>query len=257
MREERTKKILAITIPLIIALISILFVSGFATSTDFHAKTIRALDEKKTTVMELTAAAAATSTAITFIPGDAATPLAEKIADLSSYFLLVTCAIYLEKYLVTITGYAAFMLLIPIGCVLLSLSACLKKDAWKYLAGKLIVFGLAIFLVVPASVKVSDIIENTYQSSIDKTIEDAKQTTESIDNDSEEDKNALSGIISKVTDSVSEVTAKVKNVLNNFIEALAVLIVTSCVIPIAVMLFFVWIVKSLLGVNFNLPKQKV
>lgn len=257
MREERTKKILAIIIPLIAALISVFFVSRFATSTDFHAKTIQALDEKKTTVMELTAAAAATSTAITFIPGDAATPLAEKIADLSSYFLLVTCAIYLEKYLVTITGYAAFMLLIPIGCVLLSLSVCLKKSAWKYLASKLIIFGLAIFLVVPASVKVSDIIENTYQSSIDKTIEDAKQTTEAIDESTEEDENGLSGIISKVTGSVSEVTAKVKNVLNNFIEALAVLIVTSCVIPIAVMLFFVWIVKSLLGVNFNLPRQKI
>lgn len=255
MKEDRTKKVLAIVIPLIIALISALLVSRFAASTEFHAKTIQSLDEKKTTVMELTAAAAATSAAITLMPGDTATPIADKIADLSSYFLLVTCAIYLEKYLVTITGYAAFMVLIPIGCVLLSISACLKKRAWKYLAGKLIIFGLAIFLVVPASVKVSDIIEHTYQSSINKTIEDAKQTTEAIGEAEEEEENALSGIISKVKNSVAEVTSKIENVLNNFIEALAVLIVTSCVIPIAVMLFFVWIVKALLGVNINIPKQ--
>ncbi len=56
---------------------------------------------KKTTALELTAAATAASAAITLIPGDAGTPIADKLADLSSYFLIVVCAIYLEK----ISGY--------------------------------------------------------------------------------------------------------------------------------------------------------
>ena len=80
---------------------------------------IQSLDDKKTTALELTAAANKPSAAITLIPGDAGTPIADKLADLSSYFLIVVCAIYLEKYLVTITGLAAFKLLIPIGCILL------------------------------------------------------------------------------------------------------------------------------------------
>lgn len=257
MTEERTKKILMTVIPLIIALVSVLVISRFATSTEFHAKTIQSLDEKKTTVMELTAAATATSAAITLIPGDAATPIADKIADLSSYFLLVICAIYLEKYLVTIMGYAAFLILIPIGCVLLSASTFMKERMLKYLAWKLIVFGLAIFLVVPASVKVSNMIEDTYSSSIDETIESAKQTTDEIGDTAEEDEGALSGLFSTVKEGVSNLTTKVENVLNNFIEALAVLLVTSCVIPIVVLLFFVWIVKTLLGININFQRREI
>ena len=40
-----------------------------------------------------------------------------------------------------------------------------------------------------------------------------------------------------------------ENVLNRFIEALAVMIVTSCVIPILVLFFFVWVTKLILGVD--------
>lgn len=54
--------------------------------------------------------ATATSALITLIPGDVGTPIAEKVADLSGYLLIVLCAVYLEKYLVTLTGYAAFKL---------------------------------------------------------------------------------------------------------------------------------------------------
>lgn len=97
------KKAARIIIPFIIALISIFGVSRAAASPEFHAKTIESLDEKRNTVMELTAASTAASAAITLIPGDTATPIAEKLADLSTYFLVVLCAIYLEKYLVTIT----------------------------------------------------------------------------------------------------------------------------------------------------------
>lgn len=46
----------------------------------------------------------------------------------------------------------------------------------RKLAAKLAVFGIAIFLVVPASVKISDLIGDTYQAQIEATIEDAKST---------------------------------------------------------------------------------
>ena len=38
-------------------------------------------------------------------------------------------------------------------------------------------------------------------------------------------------------------------VLNRFLEALAVMLVTTCLIPILVLLFFVWLVKLILGVE--------
>ena len=111
MENEKQKKILFALIPIVIALLSFFVIARFTSSTEFNAKTIQSLDDKKTTVMELAAASTAASAAITLIPGDVGTPIANKLADLSSYFLIVLCAIYLEKYLVTITGYAAFKIL--------------------------------------------------------------------------------------------------------------------------------------------------
>ena len=36
-------------------------------------------------------------------------------------------------------------------------------------------------------------------------------------------------------------------ILNNLIEGIAVMIVTSCLIPIVVMLFFSWIIKAIVA----------
>lgn len=258
MKNTNWKQILKVAIPLMIALISIFGLSKIATSTETHAKTIESLDEKKTTVMELTAASTAASTAITLLPGDTATPLAEKLADLSSYFLVVLCAIYLEKYLLTITGYAAFTVLIPIACILWLVYTFKRNEALKRLAIKLAVFGAAIVLVVPTSMKVSDLIERTYTDSIEETIESAKQTTKKIEENvegTEKEEGFLNGVFSTVKGGVSGVVEKVESILNNFVEALAVMIVTSCVIPIVVLMFFVWLVKMVTGVDINMPKR--
>ena len=277
MENEKQKKILFALIPIVIALLSFFVIARFTSSTEFNAKTIQSLDDKKTTVMELAAASTAASAAITLIPGDVGTPIANKLADLSSYFLIVLCAIYLEKYLVTITGYAAFKILVPIACVFFSGYLLWRKEILRVVAQKFLLFGLAVYLVIPASVKVADMIETTYASSIESTIETAKQTTDEIesetgesgqvddkssneksqsDSDSDSKENAggfFSGLFNKVQEGVSTATANVENVLNNFIEALAILLVTSCLIPILVLIFFVWLVKMVLGLNIDIP----
>ena len=277
MENEKQKKIIFALIPIVIALLSFFVIARFTSSTEFNAKTIQSLDDKKTTVMELTAASTAASAAITLIPGDVGTPIANKLSDLSSYFLIVFSAIYLEKYLVTITGYAAFKILVPIACVFFSGYLLWRKEILRVVAQKFLLFGLAVYLVIPASVKVADMIETTYASSIESTIETAKQTTDEIesetgesgqvddkssneksqsDSDSDSKENAggfFSGLFNKVQEGVSTATANVENVLNNFIEALAILLVTSCLIPILVLIFFVWLVKMLLGLNIDIP----
>lgn len=137
---DRTKLRLAV-VPLVIAFFSVFVLAGVASSPQFHASTIAALDEKQTTVLELTAASTAASAAITLLPGDTATPIAEKLADLSSGFLLVLCAIYLEKYLLTITGMVTFDFLIPAAafCICCICSADGRRPgcwrgSWSYSA---------------------------------------------------------------------------------------------------------------------------
>ena len=65
--------------------------------------------------------------------------------------------------------------------------------------------------------------------------------------DSSDNRGVLSGIISGIKNGVSDISDKVESVLNNFIEALAVMLVTSCVIPVLVLVFFFWLAKSMLG----------
>ena len=285
------KKCIYLIVWLLIGILSFTVVEKYASSPDYHKETITSLDEKKATVLELTAATTATSALITLMPGDIGTPIAEKVADLSGYLLIVLCAVFLEKYLVTITGYAAFKVFIPLACVLFAGNQILENRSIGKLAKKLLVFGICIFLVVPASVKVSDLIETTYQSQIDATLEEAKgtqeilqdnieteeqtQASQSTENQTEETsgfdfwdkakdaissaKDTVSNAVENVTLSSEELVQKVENSLNRFVEAVAVMLITSCVIPILVLLVFFWLIKILLDVDFSggeIEKQK-
>ena len=260
--NKTLSKILRTVIPLLVAAASVFVISGYAASPEFHASTIASLDEKTGTVLELTAASAAASAAITLLPGDTATPIADKLAELSSYFLIVISAIYLEKYLTTITGYAAFVILIPAACILLSVNVFARKEMIRRVAWKLTVFGLAVALVIPASVRVSDMIDETYSASIQSTINAAIQTTDQIPAGEEEEAESeeiggIRGFISGVKETVSNTGDNIKKVLNNFVNALAVMLVTSCLIPILVMMFFIWVTKILIGSDVALVPRRI
>lgn len=264
---------------ILVAAISFFAVAGYASSPSNHKKTIASLDEKRNTVLGLTAGVTTTSALISMIPGDTGTPIAEKVADLSQYLLLILCAVFLEKYMVTITGLVTFKILIPVACILFIIVEFYDNVTFKNLAKKLLLFGIAIYLIVPASVELSDVIENTYQAQINEAIESAQDTEAIIDSTTENDgtqkgdtdsssnsdkstwdkvKDGISKAGSAITDTVEnvalsadELVNKVQNSLNNFIEAIAVMIITSCVIPILVIIFFIWLVKLIFNVDFG------
>ena len=169
----------------------------------------------------------------------------------------------LEKYLLTITGYAVFRFVLPAVCVLLIVRQFRSSEILAKLAFKLALFGMAVWLAVPGGITVSRMIEATYATSLSQTIEDAQSAADVIDtsadsdSDSDSEKSGFwSGITSSVQNAVSGVTEKFEKLLSNVMEALAVLIVTSCVLPVLVLLFLLWIVKMLTGIDFNLPKRK-
>ena len=127
-------------------------------------------------------------------------------------------------------------------------------------------------MLVPVSVKISQIIDETYDYTSVAAIEEVKKNADEI-----REKDKANDSIAKVrNEDVSwwnRMTASLKNAgkelrenisdkatigldtlqarLNNFIDAIAVLIVTSCVIPIAIMLIFLWLIKMAFGVNID------
>ena len=174
MEKLNSKTIISVVALILVAILSIFVIAPFASSAKTHANSIKTLDEKKITVMEITAATAGSATALAAIPGDATTPVANQILKLSSYLIIVIGAIFLEKVLITLTGFVAFKFLIPIACLLYAIYLFAEKDFFKNLAVKLAIFGIVISLVVPVSISVSNLIEKTYKDSINQTVEEAK-----------------------------------------------------------------------------------
>ena len=259
----------------VIALISLFVLSGVFSSPDTYSDTIKSLDSKKDTVLLLTATSAGASAALSAIPDDTCTPLAERLADLSGDFLIILTAIYLEKYLLTTFGFVAFAFLIPIGCVLAIAALLIRnrpglKRPLARLAEKLALLGIALVLTVPASVFVSNRIESTYQDSINSTIQAAEITTEAATDTNEEvQRNEATNPIEffhqriediqtaagNAADTLTGAVEWVQGMISSFTEAVAVMIVISCVIPIIVLVFFLWIVKLILGVNVDAPMK--
>lgn len=291
--NELTKKIIVSVVLLAVACLSFFVVAQYASAPENHKHTIESLDKKQTTVLELTATTTTTAFLISCLPDDKGSTVAQKISDLSTYLMVVLCAIFLEKYLVTIFGYATFKLLIPIACVMFMIYVFWKNESLKQLASKIVVLGLALYLLVPSSVFISDLIESTYDKQIQASIEEAKKTELQLgsitSSSSDEEKNtdsktedskdkgwfesatdAVNNVVDNVKDTVSNVTEYLENAmeslktnLNNMLEAVAVMIITTCVIPVVVLLFFVWLVKIILEVDIftsslskNIPKIK-
>ena len=249
------KNIALIAVALIVMLLSIFVISKAAADPANHTQTLEALDEKKTNVLTMTATSAGAATAIAAIPGDATTPVANKLADLTSYFLIILMVIFLEKYLVTLTGYAAFNILIPIACVLFIAGIVAARRTLKVWAAKVAVFGVVIFLIIPASMKVSSIIEETHEISMENAIQEAEEITEEINESTDSDGNIIEQALDKLAGGVSGLLDKGEQILNQFIESIAVMFVTSCLIPIAVLMFVLWLVKVMFEVQISVPGE--
>lgn len=259
MTEDRMKKLLIAAALLLLAVLSFLLVADWATDTETHAATVAALDEKADTVLKLSAASALASAGITAIPGDTATPIAEKLADFTEYFLLILCVLYTEKYLLTILGAAAFRILIPCACVLAGISLFRPNPKpLRPLAVKLAVVALALFLVIPASLRISDLIYRAYDASIQSTVDAAEDLTEKTAplTEAEEDKGLIASVLDRIRETAGTLTDKAADTLNRFVETLAVMIVTSCVIPLLVLLFFFWVIKQLTGLDLSVRLRR-
>ena len=259
MKSNSSLKIILITVGcILIAALSFFFLAGILSSPETYSGIIRSIDDKVETVLKLTASSTAASAGITAIPGDAGTPIAEKLADFSEYGILILCVLYAEKYLLSILGSGVFKFIIPIACMLYPLGFFRDLEGIKPILKKIAIVSLALYFVIPLSVHISDRIYETYQASIDNTISAAEDLAEDavIAGSSAEDQNAIQRIWSALSESASSLAERGAEILNRFIESLAVMIVTSCVIPILVLLFSLWIINQVFGFSIPAPSRR-
>ena len=111
------------------------------------------------------------------IPDDACTPIANELAEIGKDLAIISGVILLEKYLMTISGYAFFKVLVPLCLALFAIGYW--KDASDPMrlslqqgAIKVLVVGAILWQAVPVSVHTIDLFDATYDEAISQAIEE-------------------------------------------------------------------------------------
>ena len=256
MSYDNAKFALKLAVPVLIALLSFFVISTYVSSSAYTDRLTETIDANRDSVMKLTASSTSVSVAITALPGDFATPIAEKLADLSIGFMIVLCAIYIEKFLIAITGLVVFKWMIPVACLLYLAAVLIKKERLKSIAYKIVVLAFAIVIIIPASVSVTKVVRDKYGSSIDETINSAELSadliresmgTEEVTEDTAKGLGKVIENLKNAGDSIASGTSEfmkyLEKLTTRFVDAVAILIVTSCIIPILVILGIAWLIK--------------
>lgn len=253
-------RIAAVLVLAFTIILSCTFVGNKLTDPATYDHTIEVLDKNRTTVLALSAASAAASAAVSALPDDICSSISEQLSEFTSWFMMILGFIYLEKYLLTILGAVTCYLLLPVGCGLLLIHCFFPKGSLQSIGTKLVTLGMIMVLVIPSSVWISDQIHAIYKESIEVTVQSASAVSDNLigemAGENEENTSVIDEaktILSDVSSSVARVIEQFKNVLNRFIEATAVMIVTTCLIPVLVVLFFLWLAKTLFSVPIVIP----
>lgn len=244
-------KLFWVALLLVVALVSATVVRGYASSLDHNVGVFQTLDEKKANATGLLAASASSATAISLIAGERGAPIAEKLMDLSTCFLIILAVLYLEKYLLLILGTLLFGLVIPVACLLLighmlhptpKMEECVN---WWLKVGAIV---LVIYLLIPVGVWMSDSIDATYQATIDGLVNDASATEDVVADEEENEQSfwdRVKGTFSGIVDGAKNALSWAKETLSRFVEAIAVMLVTTCIIPLLPLAAGYYLVKWL------------
>ena len=98
MKKNLNIKNIIISIMIVVAcVLSMTVVADKMSDPRTHKETIEMLTTKQNQVLALAAASSAASTALSMLPDDSAGPIADEIAEITSYLFIITCVIFVEK----------------------------------------------------------------------------------------------------------------------------------------------------------------
>lgn len=255
--ENTLKKTMFVAFLVLVAILSMFVIAPKVAQSDYTASIIHSIDEKAETVLKLSASSTLASVGVSAIPGDTATPIADKLADLTKYFLLILCVLYTEKYLLTLIGVGFFKYLVPALCLISIILVFWSPAALTRARRKLLAFGLVALLAIPTGILISDSIYGQFESSIGDTLATAEELNAKTEGLSQADNDAtyIEKWLNKISETASGLTDKAANALNRFIESIAVLIVTTCIIPVLILLLFIWLTKLIFGVEIPIRQS--
>ena len=265
--EVHTEKLAKILLAIFIGVFSMFVLAYKVPDSRFVQETLESLEESKTTVMEFSGATIAVSLAITALPDDFGSPLANTLSDMNKYFIFIFAVLYVERLIVVEGMKLSFVYIIPFACSLYILSVLSGKAIFKVFASKLMIFGLAVVLVIPLSTHFTEKVCEDYLVYVDETISEANAGAEKVNGVMASGDEGAS-VFEKLTDAfktaiqgISDLLTYFENVLKKCVNSIAIMIVTTFVLPMLVLLLFRWLLKelfslSLPAMNIVLPKEK-
>lgn len=251
----------------ILSLVLIAALSFFAAASvlpkiGFVQESLESVEESSNTVMKFSAATLSTSLAISALPDDFATPLADSLADMKIYFIAILVVLFLEKILIQYGIKAAFMILVPMACVLGILFIVTKRNLLKGLAVRLCVFGLAVAFVVPCSTHIADIVASDLTAYVNETIEETESGAGKLNEAMEsggEDKTILekmSDLFQTAIDGVSDLMLHFQNTIRRCMNSIAILILTNCLMPLLTLFVLKWILGGVFQIAIPTPSMR-
>ncbi len=255
--EKGCKKVFLVMLMILIAVSSVFLVSNNVERLPLYQESVETLEQSNDTVMKLSVATLGISVGITLLPDDLATPLADSLADMQKYFVIILGMVFLEKLILTQGISVIFKFVVPVICAFFAAYVLSEKELLKSIAGKFLGLALALVLFVPASTLLSTTIGAGYQASIAETVDVVSSQEEAIDelttaNEEEQgffDKatNLLKTAISGFTD----LFENFKKVIEKCVTAIAMLLVINCGVPVLTFVLLVWVLKQLF--QFSAP----
>ena len=259
--EKRAEKLAKCLVAVFVIVLSIFVLSVKVPETALFEEAKESIKESTETVMEFSGVTIAASLALSAFPNDFATPLAGTLSDLNTYFIFIFAVLFVENLIVIEGVKIAFVYIIPAACVLYILYEVLGKEFFKNFAIKMLVLGLAVIFVIPISTHFTEIVCADYLDYVDQTIEEANAGADKVNEvmASEEDEGTifdkLSEAFKTAIQGMTDLLAYFEGVAKRCVNSIAIMIVTTFVLPMLTLFLFRWLLNELFA--WNLPKPQI
>ena len=251
-----------ILILVLIGVFSFFIITSWLPDRGFIKDSIESVEESSNTVMKFSAATLSTSLAISALPDDFATPLADSLADMNIYFIAILVMLHFEQLLIRYGVKLAFAIAIPVACGIGILSILLKKELLKGIAARVAVLGLAVALVVPCSTHITNYIAADLKAYVENTIADTEdggdKLNEAMEGGTEEQTmfEKLSDLFQTAINDMSNLMTHFQNTIRKCMNSIAILILTNCLMPIVNFFILKWILKETFHIALPMPQMR-
>lgn len=249
---EKLIKILFITFIMVFSFTVLPHIVG---ESKYVQETIAHLEESQNKIMKFSGTTISTSVALSALPDDFASPLAGTIADMNTYFIFMFAVIFVEKLIVIIGSKISLMYLIPFACILYIASLLTTKEIFKTFATKLLILGISLVIVIPFSTHFTETVCKDYLTYVDETIAETDAGTSKINeimSSTDENKTFFEKISDAFKTAIQDVTdllAYFKNVVKKCVNSIAIMLVTTFVLPFLMLLLFRWLLTELFALH--------